>query len=158
MLLLTQLAYTRPFISNGGSSGCQKWQKLSELHSSISDSSCDLLHHLHQECLPDNKSSLHIHMFLHPPLGPQLDQLPGLSHHIIYTWNRQLPATSHHPHHCIVYESIFFLHTVHWTDFACTPFPQDRATFQSLALLINLQIMIHNLSILFNAQDSAVRT
>ena len=27
-------------------------------------------------------------MFLHPPLGPQLDQLPGLSHHIVYTWNR----------------------------------------------------------------------
>ena len=26
------------------------------------------------------------------------------------------------------------------------------------ALLINLQIMIHNLSILFNAQDSAART
>ena len=25
------------------------------------------------------------HMFLHPPLGPRLDQLPGLSHHIVYT-------------------------------------------------------------------------
>ena len=35
--------------------------------------------------LLDNKSSLHIHMFLHPPLGPHLDQLPGLSHHIVYT-------------------------------------------------------------------------
>ena len=59
-------------------------------------------------------------MFLHPPLGPQPDQLSGLFHHIVYTWNRQLPATSHH---CTVCESIF-LHTVHWTEFACTPFPQ----------------------------------
>ena len=41
MLLLTQLTYTRPFKNHQwGSSGCQKWQTLSELHPSISDSSC----------------------------------------------------------------------------------------------------------------------
>ena len=27
----------------------------------------------------------HIHTSLHPPLSPQLDQLPRLSHHIVYT-------------------------------------------------------------------------
>ena len=31
---------------------------------------------------------------LHPPLGPQLDQLFGLSHHIAYTKIRRLSATS----------------------------------------------------------------
>ena len=37
MLLLTQITYTR---LQRGSSGCQKWQTPSELHTSISDSSC----------------------------------------------------------------------------------------------------------------------
>ena len=37
MLLLTQLTYTR---LQRGSSGCQKWKTPSELHPSISDSSC----------------------------------------------------------------------------------------------------------------------
>ena len=38
MLLLTQLTYTR---LQWGSSGCQKWKTSSELHPSISDSSCN---------------------------------------------------------------------------------------------------------------------
>ena len=61
-----------------------------------SNNSCDRLinhatsdtmgiHHVHQEYLPDKKSSLHTHMSIHPPLDPQLDQLLGLSHHIAYT-------------------------------------------------------------------------
>ena len=96
MLLLTQLAYTRPFISSGGALVVRN-----------SKSSRHFIHPfpilagaarsappLHQECLPDNKSALYIHIFLRPPLGLQLDQLLGLSHHIAYAWNRQLPATS----------------------------------------------------------------
>ena len=43
------------------------------------------LHHLHQECLTDNKIYLHIHMFLQPPLCLQFDQLLGLCRHIAYT-------------------------------------------------------------------------
>ena len=34
MMLLIHLAYTRPFISIWGSSGCLKWQKLLEIHPS----------------------------------------------------------------------------------------------------------------------------
>ena len=68
-----------------------------------------------------NKESLHVHTSLHPPVGPQLDQLLGLSRHIAYIWNRQLPATSHHVLHRLW---IHLLHYVHWTEFTCTPFPQ----------------------------------
>ena len=50
------------------------------------------MHHFHQECLLDIKNYLHIYMSLLPPLSPHLEQLLGLSHHISYTWNRQLPV------------------------------------------------------------------
>ena len=45
--------------------------------------------------------------------GPQLDQILGLSNHI---------ATSDQSPLHLVW--IHFIHTVHWTEFVCTPFPQ----------------------------------
>ena len=71
-------------------------------------------------------------MFLHPPLGPQLDQLPGLSHHIVYTWNRQLPATSHHAHRCTVCESFFYILCTEQSLPVLLSHRHHRATFQSL--------------------------
>ena len=83
MLLLTQLIYTR---LPRGSSGCQKWKTPSELHPSISDSSCSSkIYSISIKCLQDKKNSLHIHMSLRPPLGPHLEQLLRLFHHISYT-------------------------------------------------------------------------
>ena len=51
-----------------------KMAKALGIHISIYDfSGSSKIRHLHQKCLPDNKSSLHIHMFLHPQLGFHLD-------------------------------------------------------------------------------------
>ena len=49
----------------------------------------------------------------------------------------------------------YYYYTTMWIEVPLMPLIYNM--FQ-VALLINLQIMIHNLSILFNAQDSAART
>ena len=81
MLLLTQLTYTR---LQRGSSGWQKWQTPSELHPSISDSSCSskILSTISIKSVSQIAKPLYttICLCIH-----QLDQLLGSSHHISYT-------------------------------------------------------------------------
>ena len=83
MLLLTQLTYTR---LQRGSSGCQKWKTSSELHLSISDSSCSSkICFIFIKSVSKITKTLHIHMSLLSSLGPHLEQFLGLSHNISYT-------------------------------------------------------------------------
>ena len=51
-------------------------------------------------------------MFLQPPLGPQLDQLPGLSHRLHLKPSATRDKSPRTPLHRLW---IHFLHTVHWT-------------------------------------------
>ena len=133
MLLLTQLEYTRSFISSGGSSGCQKWQRLSELHPSISDSSCSSKIRSTisiKGVFQDNKSSIPIHMSLYPPLGLQPDQLLELSCHITYTLKPSPTSDiSHHVHHRTACEFTFYILC---TEQSLPALLHHRATFQSL--------------------------
>ena len=102
MLLLTQLTYTR---LQRGSSGCQIWQTPSELHPSFSDSSCSSKIH----SIISIKSVSQIAKTLYTSIClsiHQLDQLFGSSHYISYTWNRYIPAISHHVLHFAACESI----------------------------------------------------
>ena len=73
MLLLAQLAYTRPFISSGGALYVRDGKIYGNFIHTV------LILAVAARSAPpspsrDNKSSLHIHMSLHLPLGPQLDR------------------------------------------------------------------------------------
>ena len=78
-------------ISALSSSGCQKWQKLSELHPSISDSSCSskIRSTISIKSVSQITKALHIHMFLHPPLGPQLDPITSSTPETVPVLHRQ---------------------------------------------------------------------
>ena len=113
-----------------GSYGCQKRQKLSELQPSISDSSCSskICSTIFIKSASLITKALHIHTSLHPPLGPQLDQLSGLSRHIAYTYK----STSLHVHHCTACESIFYILCTEYSLPVLLSHRQHSVTFQSL--------------------------
>ena len=93
----------------GCGSGCQKWQKLSVLHPSTSDSICS----------SKIRSTISIKSIsLITSLHPQLDQLLVLSRHIAWPTPENV---SYHAHHCTACESFFTYCTLNRVCLHCFP-------------------------------------